>query len=53
MSEQCASWSGSEERQCDADLCCYAAGPPQLMMAFTSDGQLKEGHVADRDRYAL
>ncbi|CAK0787767.1 hypothetical protein CVIRNUC_010989 [Coccomyxa viridis] len=24
-------------------------GPPQLMMAFTKDGQLKEGLVADRD----
>jgi len=24
-------------------------GPPQLMMAFTKDGQLKEGLVTDRD----
>lgn len=26
------------------------AGPPQLMMAFTKDGQLKDHLVADRDR---
>ena len=30
--------------------CCMHAGPPQLMMAFTQDGQLKPELVADRDR---
>lgn len=29
--------------------CLSAAGPPQLMMAFTADNQLREDLVADRD----